>query len=797
MLNRRYIANIGKVLLIGLLVAVIAGCAAKSVSEKQVEEAPPESLTISGIHASQADGGMRVSIEADSELNYTAIKQRDPLGVILYLPLTKLADTGEVKIPENDIIDSVIPTMAANQKNARVEIKLLKDAPYNVEKEGTTLNIRFGAQSPGEIVTSEAEAPDVSEGSIESKKPAAEESAAMTDKAVSAAADRRVKASNDDQSGQMDSTAAKTPVIVKRIDFSAKESGKSAIIIETSGPVEYQLKKINRRILKVYLDNTRLPEYHQERPLITTRFDSAVDRIIPTRAADKENQTQILIELREAVPYHPVQANDQLTIHFEPSGIGPRPFETANLPPWQKVIEDSSAPQMAMTDDSKEMGTVETADPYAELLGENRVYTGQKIALDFFETNIKNVFRILQQVSGKNFAIDPDVKGTVTLSFQKPVPWDQVLDLVLQMNGLDKVEKGEIIRIATVNTLKAEEDARRQRIQAIQERQKQQKQLEPMITEYIPVSYANAQNEVLPHVKDVLSKDRGNITVDQRNNQLIITDTKEKIAKAKEILTKIDKVTPQVIIEARIVEANDNFSRKVGVTWAAVSEDVYRSDLGGNYSYNSVINTPFIGGTDEAGTENPSTFNFAFERLPSMGTPFLLDATLRAMETDQVLKIISTPKIVTLDNKEATITQGVEWPYQNVEDDDVETEFKEINLTLKVTPHITPDERVSLEINLIKDDIQEITASGEPALSTNEAQTELLIDNGQTIVIGGIVKRTESNAVSGLPILKDVPGIGWLFSAKQDEVVKRELLIFMTPNIVQLEQRGLAKVEVE
>src|SRR6056297_202898 len=798
--NRSYIINIGKALLIGLLVSVIAGCAAKSVSEKQIDEAPPESLSISGIHTSQTDDWMRVSIKANSQLNYTAVKQRDPLGVILYLPLAKLGDIGKVKVAENDIIDSVTPSMSANKKTARIEIGLQADCPYSVEKAGSQLNVMFGKKQPVAEPPREAESAEATPFVSASKSTDVKEAAEAPCKTEGVGGHEEARVTEESKGPQPDRSGADRgePATVKRVDFSAQESGKSAIIIETSKPVDYRIQKVNRRVLKVHLFDSRLPDYHHRRPLITTRFDSAVDRIIPAQASEKENRTDIVVELREEVPYRPIQSNDLLTIHFEPSSIEPRPFEAANLPPWQKVLEDSATPGKVSMAEKPTEKAAEAEDPYAALLEEDKEYTGQKIALDFFETNIKNVFRILQKVSGKNFAIDPNVTGTVTLSFQEPVPWDQVMDLVLQMNGLGKVEKGNIVRIATKETLRQEEEARRERIPAIKERQEQKKQLEPMVTEYIEISYANAQNEILPHVKDVLSEERGNISVDQRNNQLIITDTKEKIRKAKEIIARIDKVTPQVIIECRIVEANDSFSRKVGVSWSAGGEDIYKSELGGNYSYETVINTPFVGTAEgEEAIQSPSTFNFSFERLPSMGTPFVLDATLRAMETDQLVKIISTPKVVTLDNKEATITQGIEWPYQNVEDEDVETEFKEIELTLKVTPHITPDDRVSLEINLKKDDIYEITPAGEPALSTNEALTELLIDDGQTIVIGGIVKRTENNAESGLPLLKDVPGIGWLFRANQDEVEKRELLIFMTPNIVQLEQRGLVQAENE
>lgn len=815
MLTRKHCVNLAKALAVGVMAAVVAGCAAKSASENQMGPESAELRTISEIKAAKTDDGVQVSITADGELNYTAVKQRDPMGVALYFPFTRLSDTGKVSVADNDIVDSVKPGMSEDQKNAKVRINLLRDAAYQVEKQNNGIRVTFQkkkahnsgpapqAGSPPDKGAVEDRA--ASTGSAGGQKEAVKSSPSETADNTASEKKRKLQQSSSGAAGSKEVRSADKagkardpgPATVKQIDFTAGEEGKSALAVETERQVEYEITKQAPKVLQLRLHNTYLPDYHQHRPLITTRFDSAVDRIIPARSDAGRNLTEILIELREAVPYRPVQKAEELTIHFEPSEVDPRPLASADLPPWQQVLQAASEKKAKPSEGEQkkaEKAAEKAKDPYALLLDEGEKYTGQKIALDFYETNIKNVFRILQKVSGQNFAVDPGVTGSVTLSFQKPVPWDQVLDLVLQMNGLDKVEKGNIIRIARKETLQKEEKARQQRIAAIRKKQEQQKDLAPLVTEYIPVSYANAKNEVLPHVEDVLSKDRGSVTVDERNNQFIITDTKEKIRKAKDIISKIDKVTPQVIIEARIVEANDDFSRKVGVTWSAQSEDVYRSDLGGNYSYNSVINTPFIGGsTAEGGAESPSTFNFSFERLPSMGTPFLLDATLRAMETDQELKIISTPKIVTLDNKEATITQGIEWPYQNVEDEEVETEFKEIDLTLEVIPHITPDDRISLEINLQKDDIREITPSGEPALSTNEAKTELLIENGQTIVIGGIVKRTENNAEAGVPILKDIPGIGWLFSSSQKEVSKRELLIFMTPNIVQLEQRGVVQ----
>ncbi|MCF8095191.1 MAG: type IV pilus secretin PilQ, partial [Desulfobacteraceae bacterium] len=304
-----------------------------------------------------------------------------------------------------------------------------------------------------------------------------------------------------------------------------------------------------------------------------------------------------------------------------------------------------------------------------------------------------------------------------------------------------------------------------------------EKALEPLITEYIPISYANAGDEVLPHVKDILSE-RGKVSVDARNNQLIITDTQEKINKAREVIDQIDKVTPQVVIEARIVEVSEDYLKDVGTEFSLERNNITSSTLSGEYSQTLSMNNP---------ASSQSSIGFSFANL---GTPLTLDAKLTALEEQNDVKIISSPKIVTLDNKKAKITQGYEYPYQTVEDDEVNIEFKNIDLTLEVTPHVTPDKRIALQIYVTKNDIAEQTAEA-PALSTNEAETELLVEDGSTIVIGGIKKNTITERVSGFPVLKDIPMIGWVFKRKSNEREKSELLIFMTPRIVRLEQRGM------
>jgi type IV pilus assembly protein PilQ len=396
------------------------------------------------------------------------------------------------------------------------------------------------------------------------------------------------------------------------------------------------------------------------------------------------------------------------------------------------------------------------------------------------------VFRILREISGKNFAIDKDVTGNVTMTLEKPVPWDQVLDLVLRMNGLGKSYEGDIIRIATLSKLTEEEKARQARIAAQQKSKQVVEALEPMVTEYISVNYSDAKAEVMPHVKKLLSDKRGSISVDGRNNQLIVTDVAARIAQIKEVVRKIDTVTPQVIIEARVVEITSEFSTELGIDWNLTVGPYDQGNLGvpGSMTGDVAMNFPAAGAAN--------TIGFNFTRLATDGTPILLDAQLNAVETNKEGKVISAPKIVTLDNKKARIKQGIEFPFlERDASGNATVKFKNIDLLLEVTPLVTPDDRILMKIFITKNDISTITA-GVPSLSTNEAQTELLVNDGDTIVIGGIIKTNIQDSTTGWPGLHKIPLLGWLFKTNIKTEDNRELLIFITPQIVQLEQRNVS-----
>ncbi len=565
---------------------------------------------------------------------------------------------------------------------------------------------------------------------------------------------------------------------VNRIDFASEKNGKSTVIIGTTAPAKYDIAKVTDTLLHLTLFNTKLPDY-RERPLITTRFESAIDRIMPLRKSDSPMDSLFTIELRESVPYFVEQEGNLLKVNFEASTISPQQNEERALPTWQAALEKKpSVQERTLSADSHVMTDDEVEGQNDSVMAEEKKkYSGEKIALDFYETDIKNVFRILKEVSGSNFAIDKDVSGKVTLAFDKPVPWDQVLDLILKMNQLGSTMEGDIVRIATLETLKKEDDDRAAAMAAAQKSKEQALALEPLVTEYIPVNYSNAKSEVLPHIENILTEKRGYASVDERSNLVIVTDVPEKIEKAKDIVRQLDKVTPQVLIEARVVEVSDDFSSDIGIGWGA-AQSVQKDFLGGTYDWDVAMN--FIGDSD-------SGIGFTFTRLA--GTPLVIDAQLAALETNSQGKIISAPKILTLDNKEATIKQGFQIGYLERDDSGgASVKFKDVDLKLEVTPHVTPDRRVAMEIFISKNDLGTVF-NDVPSINTNEAETELLVNDGETIVIGGILKKNESVSGSEFPGLGKVPGLKWLFSKEENSNTKRELLIFITPKIVQLVQR--------
>lgn len=589
---------------------------------------------------------------------------------------------------------------------------------------------------------------------------------------------------------------------VEKIDLVTDSAGKSTLQIRTSSPAKYDVYPSSGNKIEISIKNSSISQ-SQQKPIISSRFDSSVEKI--TTAQSDSNAT-VNVLMRDKAPYRVDQNGNTISVHFEKAVISAsnntvKPNNSLKVPASSstsyKAISRTIAPAGKINEASLASFSINNPanmnQQDYDIGNVKKKYIGEKIALDFFETDIRNVFRIIQTVSKKNFAIDTDVKGRVTMRMDEPVPWDQVLDLVLKMNSLGMVQEGEIVRISTLDRLKREEDMKREVLKARIEKEDQQKASDPIYTEYITVNYSNAKNEVLPHLKSIITPKRGTVSVDERNNQVIITDTKAIIAKSKEIIKSIDKVTPQVIIEARVVEATDSVSREIGTKWNA-SDDV------GVTGKDDTIFKYDIGATNLPA--NASGFvGLNFTRIA--GNSMILNARLEAFESTGEIKIISSPKILTLDNKEAKIEQGVEYPYLKEIDEDGKAtyELKPLTLTLTVKPHVTPDNRIAMTINIKKDDIGDEIVQATSGITgqtktfarsflKKEATTELLVDDGETVVIGGIVKTRTEDSSQSVPYLSKIPVLGWLFKSKISDNERSELLLFITPRIVQLEQKN-------
>lgn len=599
------------------------------------------------------------------------------------------------------------------------------------------------------------------------------------------------------------------PAMVNRIDFIAGEKGTSTLIIGTTADVQYDLQFEDGNKMRLVLENTVIPTYRR-RVLVTSNFDSAINRILPVQSEDG-NQAYVLIDLREKVPYKINKTADNITISFEAStakgsnDVAGADFDQnamlANTSPGNKISGSISAPQrvtVSETVHSQRENIIGASDTTLTYGAPKKTYSGTPIALDFYETDIRNVIRILQEVSGRNFAVDRDVQGSVTLSFKKPVPWDQVLDLILTMNQLNYVDDGGIIRIARVQTLSREAEDRTiavNRANALQD-------AETKATAFIPVYYAKASELAEIHIEPWLEELRDSIndstggqgvttdfvvTADNRLNMLVVNAPERIVEQVRGIVQNLDRVTPQVLIEARIIEANSSFTRELGFNWGTVSIGGL-SFLGGDLTLELAGNNVPTGlGTNLTGG---GTGGFTFEKVS--GTPFsIIGAQIAAAENEGLTNILSAPRILTLNSETAMIKQGQEIGYQERDDSGGATvSFKEVDLLLEVTPQITLDNRITLEIYITKNEVADGSTSEEPALNTNEARTKFMVDDGDTVVIGGILKSVRSTSEQGVPGLRNLSLLGWLFQSERINETKNELLIFMTPKIITLENRN-------
>jgi type IV pilus assembly protein PilQ len=641
--------------------------------------------------------------------------------------------------------------------------------------------------------------------------------------------------------GSIEAAAPHTGNRLSGIDFK-QINGKSRVVLSSSHRLDYEVFKASQKEVVVDLKKTTSP-HHLKRTLNTRAFDSAIEAVrLYNVKSENSKDVRVIIYLRDAADFEVFQEGPRIFVDFaRPSSVetadpkrkslgviarpGDRQDDAAalegqsqanteeetvgtdvtpqpNLPeplalatgegepnpeaPSEVEASFEGSDAVPATGTGMEIGevappkTVKEPASYELALRPGKIYSGRRLSLDFKDAEIKNILRLIAEVSNLNIVAGDDVKGKVTIRLID-VPWDQALDIILFSNNLGKMRMGNVIRVAPVEVLKREEEE-------LLSAKRTKEKLEDLVTELIPINYSTAQ-ELSPQVENILSE-RGTISIDGRTNTLIIKDIRKNVAEAKTLVRQLDARTPQVVIEARFVEASTNFSRELGIQWGGKLDD---AQIGGESStvdvkggLGTTTNVADIAANFAVGQPTSAiTFN-----LMNLGDIANLDIELSALETAGDGEIISAPRITTSDNKEASIEQGLRIPYLKLTaEGTATTEFVEANIKLSVTPHVTNDGHIKMNIKASKDApdfTQGVAIQGGivPAIDKKEAITEVLVEDNDVIVIGGIYSIDKSDSVDRVPVLGKIPILGYLFKKTTRSDDRRDLLIFISPRII-------------
>ena len=414
-------------------------------------------------------------------------------------------------------------------------------------------------------------------------------------------------------------------------------------------------------------------------------------------------------------------------------------------------------------------------------LTDSEEFTGRTISLNFQDIPVRTVLQIIADYNEFNLITSDTVTGNITLRLDG-VPWDQALDIILKVKGLDKRMQGNILMVAPSDELAAREAKNLQAQQQVEE-------LAPLYAEYVQINYAKASEfaDLIKNEDTSILSPRGSVSVDERTNTLLIRDTAKSIEDIKRMVNILDIPVRQVIIEARMVTVKDSINEELGIRWGITDTDGQYATSGSISGANTAASGVVPVLSDRLNVNLPvanpaGALAFQVARLAD-GT--ILDLELSAMEKENKGEIIASPRITTANQKEAYIEQGVEIPYQEASSSGATaTQFKKAVLSLTVTPHITPDDKIILDLVVTQDTISDVQSGSAPAIDTQRIGTQVLVNNGETIVLGGIYQQAIINTISKVPVLGDIPYFGWLFRNTSQFNEKKELLIFVTPRIV-------------
>lgn len=721
------------------------------------------------------DAGDRVRVEIDNgrAVAYSMSTSEAPASVTVDLPgLSKGAGLQRMDINKPPLLQ-VIPSEVSQPKPG-VQLSFMLTAPVkpDIRTEGTKLVIDFSkAQAGAEIAGQALDQSDNGTGGVQQAASGAEQPAGHA--------------------------KIMSKVEVQRGD------GEATVLILGDGEFTYDVRALKQDRLVVDLSHVASPLKFQilpvDHPLLKRiRIGHHSDRVRlvfdlpqPVQYNVQPGKTQLVVRLTAgdasraesgAAPRELRALEQQSPKGREPEQDRVRVAKAGRVPFPERLAQLEDRPAVAQM--APEVKESEDSEP----LGERR-FAGRRISLDFQQADIQNVFRLIAEVSGFNLVIGEGVKGKVTMRLLN-VPWDQALDMLLKMNNLGKLRSGNIIWIDTLANVTKQQDEEAKAKDA-------KVKAEDLVTRIIYVRNVQAA-EIQASLRQYLST-RGQLSVNQGGNAIVVQDTAARLAAFKELVDLLDVEVPQIQIEARIVQADTSYSRGLGIQWGVQNGDA----TAGSYKVFGNLQ----GGFADPSLGNPQQRTFmvnlpaavsGLSQVPSVGFGvgkigfgFGLDARLSAGEVLGLTKVIAAPKISTLDKRQAKISQGESIPFQTTSLQGTQTTFVDANLELLVTPQITsrdpnePAKQILMQIKATRNAVGARSNPAGPSIDKREANTQVLVRDGETAVIGGIFVDSQTNNVSGTPYLSRIPVLGWLFKNKSETVAKQELLIFLTPYIVK------------
>ncbi|PNG45001.1 fimbrial protein [Pseudomonas asplenii] len=526
---------------------------------------------------------------------------------------------------------------------------------------------------------------------------------------------------------------------IRGVDFQRGTAGEGNVVIDLSDPtIAPDIQEHDGKIILSFA-RTQLPDKLRVR-LDVKDFATPVQFV---NAGVSGDRTVVTVEPSGTYEYSTFQTDNKLTVSIRPM----------------------------------------TVDDLQKRNADRQAYVGEKLSLNFQDIDVRSVLQLIADFTNLNLVASDTVQGGITLRLQN-VPWDQALDLVLKTKGLDKRKVGNVLLVAPADEIAARE---RQELES----QKQIAELAPLRRELLQVNYAKAADiaKLFQSVTSAEAKidERGSITVDERTNNIIAYQTQDRLDELRRIVAQLDIPVRQVMIEARIVEANVDYDKSLGVRWGGSIQNK------GNWNTSGVSNgtSTTIGTPGSTSTNSPFVDMGTVGNTSGIGIAFitdnvLLDLELTAMEKTGNGEIVSQPKVVTSDKETAKILKGTEIPYQEASSSGATSvSFKEASLSLEVTPQITPDNRIIMEVKVTKDEPDYLNKVQDvPPIKKNEVNAKVLVNDGETIVIGGVFSNTQSKVVDKVPFLGDVPYLGRLFRRDVVSEKKSELLVFLTPRIM-------------